>query len=161
MITPENCSEYEIYNYTLKCTEGWNEEADEEFAIYDNILPLSDMQAYGGVSFPNIQSIITSLCNGDEIFVGSFGNTEVYIQGDIGHEMYEEAVYASISLTAWTEVPDDIAAGGELLSVDAKWERESDPASESDGRKVLRWLYECFQDEWNAIFPSACATMGI
>lgn len=163
MISSDNCSAYEIYNHMLRSREEWDEAKDDYVTVYDNILPLTDIKNNSGVPFLPVQSIISALYAGEEILVATlFNETNVYLQGEIGHGTYEEAVYASITLSAWTEFdPDEMAAGGELFSVEARWDNECDPAPENEARKVLRWLYDCFQDEWNSAFSEACSVMGI
>lgn len=163
MISSDNYDSYEILDRMLQCTETeYDPEKDEYVDVYDNALPLRDIRSGGGIRFPNIQGIISAFAAGEDVYVGRFGNTEVYLLADVGHEMYQESSYAVMSLITWTEIdPNEMDLGGSLFEVEARWNHESDPPSDEAARKVLRWLYERLQDEWNRAYDEACSVMGI
>lgn len=153
MIDESNYSRFDVRN-NIDQVFGYDDEGEN---IYEFADALACIASTGGIDFPNVQSIITDLFEqgkvGDGLRIADRAGCEVYLVPTTGHDMYEEAVYIGMGLDVWApEDADGYSHGGTILEVEACWERECNPASESETRKMLRWVYECLIAEWDAAF---------
>ena len=157
MIDENNCSKYEVVNDFNKSEEYYDEHVEDCMVFHEFGDALADIEANGGIPFPNIQGIITSLFEASDstysVDIAEVGGTSVSLTPYVGHDMYDEEIVISLGIEVWSS-PDaeGYPHGGEIFGVAATWEKQCNPAEDAEAKRMLRWLYECLQNEWYAAY---------
>lgn len=166
MIDENSYSSYNVENNLDKKDEYWDDEFNDTVIFYEFDEAMRDIWAEGGIFFPNIQNIITDLyensSSGNPVDIAIAGETTISLVPSVCLQTYEEAVNIDLGLEIWSGPDaDGYSHGGEALLIEMEWRQHYNPATESETRKILRWLYDQLQNEWHAAYDEWCERSGI
>lgn len=160
IITADNITGERVQSCLDVVHEEYREDIDSYVDVFEFAPQMRDIVNAGGLQLPSAQSIISQLCESassgaDDISLGVFGGTEVFLCPGCGYNDWEETYDADIDIAMYPVNDDDFewTMGGIVFNVELDWGPIMYPY-EDDERRAMRLCYERLVEEWNALYAS-------